>query len=84
MSTNTETKFAAIMMSAMKNFSNMELAAFNNAIQGFGKIAPTNLAFRKAIEVGILKDNGDVWDLMATKRASIAEVNRRIESGEFN
>lgn len=84
MSVNTEIKLAAVMTLMMENFSNMELAAFNNAIQGFGKLSPNNLAFHKAVELKILKDNGHAWDLDTTQRASNAEVNRRIKAGEFN
>jgi hypothetical protein len=59
-------------------------AALNNAIQGFGRLAPANTAFTKALEAGLIDENGKPVELQSLIDASSFEVNRRITAGTFN
>lgn len=77
-------KQGAVIMMALKRFSNEELAVFNIGIQGFGKIPPTSLAYRAALEGQLIKENGNpTFDLDIVQAASTAEVGRRMKEGGF-
>lgn len=78
------TPLAALFVLKLKDFDNSALAALNNAIQGFGRLAPSNTAFTKALEAGLIDENGKPVELQSLIDASSFEVNRRITAGTFN
>lgn len=69
---------------SLQNFNNTELAAFNNAIQTFGVVPKENFAYKKSVELNLIKDNGEPFEIEATRDAAAHEVNRRVADGIFN
>lgn len=55
----------------------------NNAVQSFGKLATSNIAFETAVKLQLVKPNGEPFDLEALQLACAHEVNRRVEAGIF-
>ena len=68
---------------ALRQFSNEELAAFNIAIQLYGRVQPENLSFEKAVKFKLIKDDGYLWDAETLKTACAMEVNARQDRGEW-
>ena len=64
--------------------SNIVLAAANNAITGFNKITPPNLAFEPMKKAMLIKDDGTPFDKESLLAALSLEINKRIESGQWN
>ena len=74
----TTTSHAAVIALALEAFSDMELAAFNNAIQTFGSVNEHNAAYDVALQQQLIKANGyTTFDLDATQAASAHVVNER-------
>lgn len=80
---NTTVILATTYVLALKDVKNLELAAMNNAIQGFGNLNPSNLAFETAVKLQLVKPNGVPFDLGALRRACAHEVKRRVSAGTF-
>lgn len=76
-------RLAAVAAFALRDFTNLELAAFNNTIQIYGTVPPMNLAHKKAVATKLIQPNGRTWDLESIRRASVYEVNRRVTAGTF-
>lgn len=74
---------ATTFLMALEDVSNHELAAMNNAIQSFGKLATSNMAFETAVKLQLVKPNGEPFELEALQLACAREVNRRVDAGTF-
>lgn len=59
---------AAYLMS-LKELSLIELAALNNAAQTATKVHSENLAFDKAVDLGIINEDGTFHDLLRSALA---------------
>ena len=68
---------------ALERFENLELAALNNAVQGFGIIPPENCAFQKAQKACLIDQDGKPHDLESLREAAAFVVNERVEAGTF-
>jgi hypothetical protein len=83
----TEQEYAKTMISVelvtLSGFSNEELAAFNLAVQLYGRVQRENLAFEKAVKFKLIKDDGSLWDAETLKTACAIEVNGRHDRGEW-
>lgn len=75
---------ASVSMVTLHNFDNTELSALNLAIHLQGKVPKENLAFDKALDYKLIREDGSIYDLNALKRACECEVNARVEAGTFN
>ena len=75
----------AVYQMAMQRWPNGALAAFNNAIHGFGKIDRANAAYGAARRDRLIEKSGAPSSglLEELRTASTREVNRRVESGGF-
>jgi len=82
----TEHEYRKTMISVelltLRQFSNEELAAFNLAIQLYGRVQPENLSFEKAVRFKLIQDDGSLWDAETLKAACAIEVNDRHDRGE--
>lgn len=74
---------AATFLLALEGVSNKKLAAMNNAIQSFGKLDTSNIAFETAVELQLVKPSGEPFELDALQLACAREVNRRVDAGTF-
>lgn len=75
---------ASVSMVTLHNFDNTELSALNLAVQLQGKVPKENLAFGKALDYKLIREDGSIYDLNALKRACACEVNARVKAGTFN
>lgn len=75
---------AALFLLKLQSFDNAALAALNNAVQGFGRLAPSNTAFTQALQAGLIDEHGKPVELQSLIDASSTEVNRRVSAGTFN
>lgn len=71
------------VMLILKGLSNDELAAGNNAINGFGKMASSNLVFAKFKRLSLIREDGRPLPDCLGECLS-REVNRRVAEGSFN
>jgi hypothetical protein len=78
-----KTTMTVVELVALKEFDNSELAAFNIAVQLYGKVAPENLAFKKALDFRLIKEDGYLWDIETIRTACAIEVNERSARGEW-
>lgn len=78
-----ENMMAAVYAMTLRNLDNDKLAAFNNAIQTWGRLRSGNMAFTEAVELQLIKPNGHPHDLEALQKASAYEVTRRDKAGLF-
>ena len=79
-----ETFQSILVAMTLESFPNSELAAFNNAIQGFGNIHPTNASYRRALECQIINERGNpTFKLEVVRDSAAYEVNRRVANGTF-
>ena len=75
---------AAVIAMALRNFSNDDLAAFNNAIHTFGRVSHYNRSYPSALEANLITVYGTpTFDLAPTRDAAVFEVNRRVNEGTF-
>lgn len=86
---------AATCSMTLSLFTDEEIVALNNALQGFGSVARENLAYEKALSAGLIRDSGaptfDLEDIQAALTQQVAvrfpreveDVARRIASGEL-
>ena len=75
---------AAVMWLSLEHFNNQELAAFNIAVQLYGKVPPENISYQTALDMVLIKEDGTPHSLPELKVAASAEVNRRVKEGTFN
>ena len=78
-----ERRLIAVTMIAVGNLSNQEIAAFNLAITGFGKVAEGNCSYAPALKAGLIKECGSVLALEKTKQATAVIINQRMRDGTF-
>ena len=76
-------KLTAALAAVMRRFDNATLAAFNNGVNGFGRVDSGNMAFQPALNAGLIDERGDPVR-HEVKLASAFEVNCRVEAGTFN
>jgi len=69
---------------SLQRLDNSQLAAANNALNGFGKIHPQNLAYDKMKELSLIKDDGTAYDKDILLSALSFEVNSRVKAGTFS
>lgn len=72
----------AVLSISLRSLENGLLAALNLMINGFGKATIGTRAYRIALELGLIKEDGtpeteELVDALAY------EVNRRVDAGEF-
>ncbi len=77
------TGIATASLLALKDFTNEELSVFHLAISTWGSLSPDDLAFDRAVEAQLVKPSGGVWDREALEAALAAEVQRRVDAGEW-
>ena len=68
---------------ALERFSNEELAALNNAVQEWGHVHESNIAYPAALEAKLIKESGHPYDVEALRDALAYTVNARVEAGTF-
>jgi hypothetical protein len=78
-----ERTMIAMALITLKQFENHELAAFNLAVQLYGRVQPENLAFKQAVDFKLIKEDGSLWDAETLKTACEIEVNERHARGDF-
>ena len=75
---------AAVFVLALERFDNSTLAALNNAVMGFGRVAKANKAYVPTLEAKLIDEDGNPFELEALRDASSFEVNRRVNAGTFD
>jgi hypothetical protein len=73
-----------VFLTVLEKFDNPTLAAFNNAIQGFGRVEVGNIAYEQALKGGLIKKDGNTLGLEDLCCASTFEINRRVTAGTFD
>ena len=69
---------AAIQAAALKRFPDLDLAGFNNAITGFGRLTPGTSVFDRASEAGLVKTSGrPAFDRHSLEAALSLEIANR-------
>lgn len=74
----------AAFVLALERFDNSTLAALNNAVTGFGRVAKANKAYAPALEAQLIDEDGKPVEPEALRDAASFEVGRRVEAGTFN
>ena len=75
---------AAVIVLALKTFSNEELAALHCAVTGFGRVAIVNLGYKKAVEHTLINADGSMRFLKDEMEMALThEVTRRMDAGTF-
>lgn len=83
---NPEKIAITVIMMALKDFDNLELASLNNAITGFGKVDPKNHSYQKALDNGFINSDGTLSSDFREylPKALTIEINSRVDNGTFN
>lgn len=69
---------AAIVSLTLNEFSDDQIAAMMNALSGFGRLQPQNIAFNLALERQLIKDTGTTtFDPEDTLSALDLQIRRR-------
>ena len=71
----------AVIVLRIHEFNDITLAALYNAVSGFGRIPEQNIAYQKALKIGLITADGKPVEREQLERACESEINRRIEAG---
>jgi len=80
---DVERRFVGVVRMALEAFENIELAAFNNAVTGWGRVEKENLAYKRAVDAALIEPSGSVHSPDLMKRALAGEIRRRVDAGTF-
>ena len=78
-----EKQLIAAMVITLRNMDNLILAAANNALNGFGRIAQGNIAYEQFKDFSLIREDGSPkgGDVLLDALAFV--INERIENGSF-
>ncbi len=62
---------------------NAEVAAANNALSGFGRVAKQNMAYEKMLDLSLIDKDGYALNKEILLDALSFVINRRIATGTF-
>ncbi len=76
-------RLAAVFCVTLETWDNADLAALNNSLHGFGKVAEGCRAYKAALTAGLLQKNGHPTAKEELLRAVSHVICKRLDAGTF-